>query len=158
MVWLGLTILVHIPLSRIQHLRVHDQYAFIPNWSFFAPVPGTSDYHLMVRDKLVDGTVTVWREADLNLQARGSLGFVWNPAKRTNKALCDIVPILLQVVVSANGQHQTVYFSLPYLMLLNAVSSFPRSPFAVRRQFMLVKTDGPDASPDVLFVSAEHAL
>jgi hypothetical protein len=147
-----------VPLSAVDEVRMRDRLTIIPRWSFFAPIPGTSDYHLLVRDKLVGGTLSTWREVDVHVQPRTALAFLWNPDKRSNKALFDITSMLLQIASKANHQHETVCLSLPYLMLLNTVSSLPRSPFTVGRQFMLVKTDGPGTAPDALFVSNVHEL
>lgn len=157
-IWLGLTILLHVPLSVLDGLRIRDKLAITPSWRFFAPIPGTSDYHLLARDKFVGGTVGAWQEADINSKQRTALAFLWNPDKRSNKALFDVTTTLLQVASKANDQHETIPLSIPYLILLNAVSNLPRSPFTTGRQFMLVKTDGPGALPDLLFISNMHDL
>lgn len=156
-VWLGLTIVIHLPLRLADQVRVRDQLAIIPHWTFFAPAPGTIDYHLMVRDKYAGEAASPWREVDPPVQPNTAVAFLWNPNKRPNKALFDITSMLLQIVGKTDDLRE-VYLSLPYLMLLNTVSCLPRSPFTKHRQFMLVMTSGPDNAPDILFVSNPHEL
>ncbi len=155
-IYLGLTIFSHLPIPLARSLNVRDRFAVIPHWSFFAPTPGVSDFHLMVRDRLVGGKFSLWKEVPVGCQTRSPFAFLWHPGKRSGKALLDLTTTLLGVVQNAGGRQEQIYLSLPYLMLLHAVSALPASSVSIGRQFLLAKMDGPDAAPDVLFVSNVH--
>src|SRR5581483_6746809 len=60
--YLGLSILSHLPLPWGRSLNARDRLAIIPHWTFFAPNPGTSDFHLLARDRLAGGGFSAWKE------------------------------------------------------------------------------------------------
>lgn len=156
--WFVLTVIHHLPCKAFDTVRAADKLMLLPRWNFFAPQPGISDFHVLVRDQLVDGSASAWQQLEVPSPRRTVLSSLWHPGKRGPKALFDTVTTLLVMTSNRSIEARLVPFSLPYLMLLNAVSSLPRSPFTVGRQFMLVKTDGLGAWPDVLFVSNVHEL
>lgn len=157
-VWFVLTILHHLPFRLFDEIRASDSLRLLPRWNFFAPEPGVSDFHLLFRDHLVDESVTPWQKFKIERTQRSLVSWLWQPNKRVPKAVFDLGTSLLSVVTDSTKAPEMVPFSLPYLMFLNAVSSMPKSPFTVSRQFVLVKTDGVSAPPDVLFISHVHEL
>src|ERR1043165_8847499 len=68
-------------------LKRHDHFALVPAWSFFAPNPGTTDLHLLYRDKLLDGNITLWRQVRLHSSFERCF---WNPDKRLQKGIADM--------------------------------------------------------------------
>ena len=156
--YLGLSILSHLPLPWVRSLNLRDRLAIIPHWTFFAPTPGTSDFHLLARDRLAGGGFSAWKEVATGGLPRTPLAFLWYPGKRPNKALLDLTTTLLKVARAADGRQEEVYLSIPYLMLLHTVSALPPSPLCAGRQFLLAKTDGRGAPPEVLFVSNVHEV
>lgn len=138
-------------------LRARDPCAYVPWWTFFAPTPGVIDMRLLWREQLIDGGLGPWHEA---LPPRGGvLRAVWNPAKRTRKAVYDCGQI-----VSRGGDSADVsltVMSLPYLMVARYVVGLPASPLGAARQFAVVKTRGPDDGDgpfELAFVSPWHRL
>ena len=77
-----------------------DLFSLIPTWNFFAPNPGTNDYHLLYRERLDTGEYGVWMEIPFPKQS-GLLKLVWNPRKRRAKVLSDIVISLGTAVAEA---------------------------------------------------------
>ena len=134
-------------------IRRLDPFGLLPEWRFFAPVPGRSDYYLLYRDELGDGATTAWREVVLERPRRWCYP-VWNPGRRERKALVDLVADL----GSATEDGRVSPLSLPYLSLLWAVSELPRAPSARSRQFMLMASTGARARPEPIFCSARHTL
>ena len=110
---------------------------------------------MVYRDHLPDGNTTNWTEATVATQRRW-WNAVWNPEKRGSKALTDCVVILAKHVVA---QDPAIQASIPYLNLLNHISSFPRLGEIQYTQFALVQTHcrGSAAEPDVMFLSSLHA-
>ena len=72
-----------------------DTFSLIPSWNFFAPNPGTTDYHLFYRDKLESDELSVWREIPIEKEP-SLLKAIWNPHKRKSKVLSDVVSIVNQ--------------------------------------------------------------
>jgi hypothetical protein len=105
--WFGVSVLNQLeatgyPAARRIALVVKslDLFSLIPTWNFFAPNPGTNDYHLLYRERLDDGAYGVWREVPFPKQS-GLLKLVWNPRKRRAKVLSDVVVSLGSAVAEA---------------------------------------------------------
>lgn len=141
----------------VGRLRSHDIFSLIPNWSFFAPRPGTSDYHLLFRDIAADGAPLSWEEIPL-ADKRSLRGALWNPQKRKTKTLSDVVRGLL--VLAQDTTLKDYSMTLPYLAILNYVSSLPRPAGRLETQFMILKSEGffSRDDPKFLFLSNLHSL
>ena len=155
-VWLVVSVLAQFDLSAARVLKGHDVFSLLPRWSFFAPRPGTFDYHLLYRDLLSDGTFAPWREIPL-ADERTIGGALWNPEKRCRKALSDTVRSLTQLLKSA-GNKSSLALSIPYLTTLNYVGSRDHDLQATATQFMILRTDGFLAAgdPRLVFQSDLH--
>ena len=153
--WLLLSVLVLFPGPNAA-IRRWDWFALIPEWRFFAPVPGQHDYYVLYRDKFSDDTVTDWTELEITGH-RWWWSIVWNPGRRANKALLDTV---MELAVRATAEDPVIEISIPYLTLINYVSSVPRSASPKFTQFLLMRSPGraPDEEPEVLFGSELHSL
>jgi hypothetical protein len=152
-IWLLLSLIAQLPYKIGSWVRARDPFGVIPSWSFFAPNPARTDPHLLYRHRLADGTVTDWTEAFVGRPVW--YRFVWNPDRRAEKAISDATSSLQRRVRAAG-----VWLSLPYLLLLEHVSSLPTPHGAVGVQFALMGSWGPGATsePFVRFVSATHSL
>ncbi len=155
--WFLISALAQLKWAPTKWLKAHDHFSLIPNWSFFAPRPGTSDYHLVFRDTDSNGAAGQWREIPL-ADKRTLWGAVWNPQKRRTKTLSDVVRGL--VILSQDRTLRDYSLTLPYLAILNYISSIPRSGPSVQTQFMILKSEGfySERDPQFLFLSKEHRL
>ncbi|WP_019544894.1 hypothetical protein [Streptomyces sulphureus] len=139
--------------------RVDPGNVTLPVSTFFAPRPGTTDTHLLVRDELLDGSTTEWAEYPVS-QDRSLRQMVWHPNRRREKALCDVQNDLAFLVRQDKGPEH-IHMTVPYLALLNFVSHrCPHAPDSRRVQFLLVASGGHDETeePDVLLASDFHTL
>jgi hypothetical protein len=154
-VWFVISVLCLLPSLR-DHIRRRDVLTLIPEWKFFAPNPGQWDYHLVYRDQLPGGILTDWTEV-AEVTPRAWWNAVWNPAKRGNKALADCVVVMAKHIVAEDG---VIEASVPYLTLLNYISSLPRLGRTEYTQFALIQfhARGSREEPELLFVSALHSL
>lgn len=137
-----------------------DYLALIPAWSFFAPNPGTRDFELLFRDRLVDGQHTPWKEIERPV---GSfVRAIWNPSKRRQKAVVDMCSLLTRMAAGNRTElgARHVILSVPYLGLLTYVSSLEAGPLSLSRQFLIATTFGyhSDKKPEILYISNLHAL
>ncbi|HEU4679969.1 MAG TPA: hypothetical protein VFS35_10640 [Terrimicrobiaceae bacterium] len=140
-------------------LRSLDIFGLVPVWTFFAPNPGMTDYYLLYRDRLPDGSFDNWRKVDLKEAENGFRLAFWNPAKRKHKALSDIVSSLVRL--AKHRQSETLIVSVPYLLILNLVTSRPHSLGANGTQFMVLEHGGFSGEPErsrVIVMSAIHGL
>jgi hypothetical protein len=157
--WLVVSILSQFSFKWFERVRHRDVFGLLPLWTYFAPNPGQSDYHLVCRDKLADGRLSQWREVEIN-EPRKWYSLLWNPEKRGKKVLVDAVQVLAELVTTSGAQKSALMLSTPYLLALNVVSHLEREPGATHRQFAIVETFGftPSSEMEVLLVSGFHAL
>lgn len=155
--WFVLSALSQLKLQPLQKLKARDNFSLLPNWSFFAPRPGTFDYHLLFRDGDSSGNFNKWEEVPL-ADPRTLWGAVWNPGKRNKKALSDSVHALAQR--SKTQPLKAVQLTIPYLATLNYISSLPHTESATHTQFMILRSDGffSQKDPQVVFLSYVHSL
>lgn len=157
-VWFVLSFVAQLSERTLRALRRYDFLGVIPVYNFFAPTPGTLDYHLLVRDQSPDGALTPWRE--LPYSPRTPYDFVWNPGRRYNKALFDVMKDLSTWIHELNGEKDPLYLSPPYIAVLNHVSALPRTDPVARTQFMLMSSKrqakGTKIAP--VFLSSLHPL
>lgn len=133
-VWFAVSILNQFENGRwVGPLKDRDVAALIPNWTFFAPRPGTSDFELIYRDLGADGGVGPWRVAPSGGDPRWR--FIWRPAKRREKLITDCVVSFLPEYDPASRAH---LLGLPYLLLLALIEAEPGDFRAVSRQFGIV--------------------
>jgi hypothetical protein len=156
-VWFLISALSQLKIRGMSQLKTHDIFSLIPNWSFFAPRPGTSDYHLLFRDFSASGSPCKWQEIPL-AEERTIWGAFWNPQKRRTKTLSDVVRGLLQLAQDSSVKDFSL--TLPYLAILNYISSLPRSAPNAETQFMILKSEGffSEQDPKFLFLSNSHRL
>lgn len=156
-VWLMATVLNQI--SRFQAwLARRDPYNLLPSWAFFAPNPGYHDYHLLARELRRNGSLGPCI-AITELPERRHWHAIWNPAKRSQRALQDAMQAVkrLRRWSKANAVVQS---SLPYLLLLHYVlTEYPASSDATALQFIVVETTGREGKRVwISFVSGFHRL
>lgn len=127
-----------------------NYFSLIPKWTFFAPRPKTTDYQLCYQDRLV-GSDAICDPIEISVLPKGglrpALRFIWNPSKRNTKAINDMTSFIASYKIkhrrkiAKNALALELY--VPYLVMLNYVSSRARVPAAeYRRRFIVRKTFG----------------
>lgn len=140
---------------RYRIVRALFRLGFVPQWSFFAPAPGTQNLYLLYRDVGANGEVTTWRVVHRMDEARPPWSFVWNPRRRLRKALLDL--ILALELGREEMRPDVLKLSTPYLLILHHLSCLPRAQQALATEF-LVMVSNPDQLPRVAFQSERHRL
>jgi hypothetical protein len=158
-VWGALSTAFQFDHPRMRRLSYRDCFGLLPLWTFFAPSPGQTDYHLVYRDQTEDGSTTDLCEISLG-ERRSACSWLWNPEKRGRKVLSDIVQMLLEISSAEGTKPSVLLLSTPYTLVLHAVMAEPLSPGAVRRQFVIAQTRGffRDGPPEVLLRSSFHRV
>lgn len=147
-----------------------DPFSIVPRFTFFAPRPGTRDLHLLFRDVFEDG-YGPWTELPVLGEWRLSHA-LWHPRKRQKKALFDCVHGLSRLAgeraksavvgkKSALSLLRHFRLTIPYLTLLNVVTSLPRARPAVATQFLILESAGPARAATFcrpLLLSSVHRL
>jgi hypothetical protein len=113
--WVVLTIANQFNFRWMRHIKALDFMLLIPRWTFFAPNPSLTDFHLSYRTIAADGTASEWEEIDL-IAKRTLLSAVWNPDKRVTKAVIEAVAFLVPL---SRRFPDLVLDSPPYRCLLN---------------------------------------
>jgi hypothetical protein len=158
-VWFGFTILGQINSKALTWAKAHDPLSLIPRWTFFAPRPGTSDYHLVFQLYSAEKEFP-WHEEELS-DRRTLRGSVWNPLKRNKKALSDAVRSLARISKALDGEELwQIQYSVPYIASLSFLSRLPHPFSATHIRFMILESEGffTVREPQLLFLSAKHAL
>lgn len=143
----------------VKWMKNRDVFALIPIWSFFAPNPGRTDYHLLFRDQLVSGEWCPWRE--ISQGPRTALRSVWNPGKRRAKGLTDHISSLMRSLNGVELEPIVMVLHPSYLTLLRWVTMQASDPRSRSRQFLVAQTSGfgvESSDPEILFISLAHPL
>ena len=156
--WLLVSTICQFNILRLEDFfRRMDYFSLLPRWSFFAPNPGVTDYHLLYRDKCEKNECGRWREYAI-ASKRTLLGALWNPKKRTKKALADAVQTLIRSSKELTpAQYKT---SVCYIALVNFIASLPRNTEGKATQFMIMESYGhyTEKDPRMLFRSEFHKI
>jgi hypothetical protein len=140
-------------------LKALNIFGLIPIWTFFAPNPGMTDYYLLYRDRLPDGSLDNWKKIELKGSENGFRLAVWNPMKRRNKVLSDLICAIAEFIKDSGPEAVTV--SVPYILILNFIASRPHSLGTDGTQFMVLEHCGFSGEPErtrVLMISGIHRL
>ncbi|MEU3874449.1 MULTISPECIES: hypothetical protein [Streptomyces] len=144
-----------LPRLKQWHQR-YDPLGFVPRYHFFAPRPGTYDYHLLVRTG-PDGTPSFgpWRELAPPRRRRW-WHVLWNPDRRQRKQLFDLTMRLCRA--DARCEDPATPLSIPYLLLLGHAGGAVGDDGQV--QFMIARSAGyrRGEPPQAVFVSRPHRL
>jgi hypothetical protein len=156
--WFALSVLNQLSFGWAKRLTPPDVLHLIPRWTFFAPRPGMSDHHLLVRQLRSDGVLSEFRE--LPIRDRGRWAFLLNPDKRVKKAVLDLAIILQRLLASAEWDTTNIRMSFPYLVLLHYISGVHYDESTLAIQFCILVTSGPRdvASPRLLLSSEFHRV
>lgn len=160
LVWFILSILFQLDQPWFHRISQRDRFGLLPRWTFFAPNPGTSDYHLLYRDRLPDGGFTDWVEIPM-IAERQLASCLWNPDKRAKKVLADVAMMLIESSrVLPPKDHSVLLVTLPYLILLNIVVNHQPALAGAKRQFVIAETLGFSfqEGPRLLMKSDLHAM
>lgn len=151
-IWIILTIAFQFTPMQVR-MRSLDPLYMLPSWSFFAPVPNSSDYVFFLRYENHHETSS-WREP--GLPAPPSLGFLWDPARRQRKVVIDISQSLGEFARS--GQHDVLHYTTAYLLLLQYASNKSEA-FLARGVQVAIGTRPADGEEFILFFQSHmHEL
>jgi hypothetical protein len=146
--------------ARTRHLisRLGSAGFLVPAWNFFAPNPGVYDHFLLYRDRWTIGAIGRWKEIPHLSETRKWRAFIWNPEKLERKALLDFVGSLQELATREGVPLLAIKLSLPYLFVLNFVSTQPHDSHAVATQFLIMRRSRGDGTVSPLFVSGFHSV
>jgi hypothetical protein len=145
-----------VPLAWWRRIADRDPVHLLPQWSFFAPNPGTMNSHLVYRDRRAEGW-GAWQE--LCPPAVPRARWLWNPSRFERKALTDLLSGLARSRTAHPGE--SIQLAVCYVALLTWVMAQPTTCHdLVARQFaILVATGhGADRRLRVGVVSNEHRV
>ena len=172
-IWLALSIPHQFDSGLGRWVRRLNFGGLVPIWTFFAPKPGTSDYHIIIRDGS-SGCPGEWVELEWCHQRR-ILDAIWHPDRQRTKVIVDcingIAMQLKEMRATRSMRSEAVTegilsapylaISAPYLVLLNVVMSAPlQCANATARQFAILEVKPGQVSdrPKVILCSPAHDL
>jgi hypothetical protein len=141
--WLILTCANQPVFKSHKWINRYDLFRLIPVWTFFAPNPGVSDFNLLSRVKLNDGTITTFQEIPLRSKKELSTA-LFNPERRLQKALNDHArTILMQIDNEITEQNkENIKLTFSYISVLNYCAKLPLAPRAYAIQFVILESFG----------------
>lgn len=153
--WFLISILNQFRLEWFKSIKYRDIFALIPSWSFFAPNPGRTDYHLMTRFETKKETITPWQ--DLSINHKTTISGIWNPRKRMQKTLTDCTSEIKYLKVDYNTD--SIELTNAYLTILSIALTF-RHPDATKIQFSIIETYGHfnPTQPNPILISNWHNI
>jgi hypothetical protein len=157
--WLLISALaqVEVVVPRLRTIRRFDLFSVVPQYNFFAPVPGTKDFHLLVRSTTQNGEFSRWLELT-SVPGRRWWNCLWNPDRRVRKALFDHATTLARE--SQACSLTALQISIPYLVLLNHATAVIAPLGASQVQFLIAMSSGTCSTEDArpLFLSQVHQV
>lgn len=161
--WVALTAANNIYIIPIQiRSRINPLGLFLLHSRFFSPRPGSTDEHVLVHDRLSDGSLTEWEEVVLDGPRRVHNALWSSPGRREQKALVDSAGQVAMLVGHHHGDSNAyVHRTVSYLTVLNVATYLcQHRDDAVQTQFMLVQSSGYDTTtpPAMRFISDFHGL
>jgi hypothetical protein len=141
--WLILTCANQPVFKSHKWINRNDLLRLVPVWTFFAPNPGVSDFNLLSRAKMEDGTITRFQEIPLRSKKEISKG-LFNPERRLQKALNDHArSILMQIDNQITDQNkENIKLTFSYISVLNYCAKLPLAPRAYAVQFVILESFG----------------
>lgn len=138
-----------------------DKLHLLPNYSFFAPIPLTSDYRLAYKI-ISDSADTEWIELEM-YKKFNLLRLVWNPFKYYNKGMIDLSHFLVtEFNALAEADKKYINISLNYLSILMVISKYlkARGEKDITIRFAILCSEGVDTVKvkDVMFASGHQKL
>ncbi|MEZ5139253.1 MAG: hypothetical protein R2711_10960 [Acidimicrobiales bacterium] len=145
--------------DRAELARRPSRLLLLRQYRLFAPIPGRSDLHLVVRDHGVDGAPRPCREVPM-VPLRHWSQVLWNPQKRRWLPVRPLLVDLVRAGAALEDRPIAIELTTPYLVLLGVVGAEPAADDVRARQFLIVERYGhePEEAPRVLFCSAVHRL
>jgi hypothetical protein len=159
LLWGTLTVINQFEYSWVQNIRKLDFFYLVPRWTFFAPNPGTFDYHIVYRFRDLNNSITNFKEIDLQREKRFSTG-LWNPQRRIGKAVLDVGMELENLGIKSHANPENIQLSLSYLILLNFVKQHSDNTNFHYVQFVILKSYGyfDKNKPILILCSAFHRI
>jgi hypothetical protein len=146
--WFAVTVANQFDSVRTKSIiQAHDPLGLVPIWTFFAPRPGMSDYHLVYRQVSPSQPMTDWTEIPI-VTIRHWSHIFWNPNRRRAKVVSDCMHALGAEVQDARQNsvesptlQRRLLVSIPYLTLLSIVMAYDAKcvPEGAYRQFAIVE-------------------
>jgi hypothetical protein len=155
--WLVITLFAQH--SRFQPLiNSIDAFHVIPRWTFFAPNPGTRDYHLVLRDRCRDGRMSSWKSVSI-YSPRPRFGYLWHPQKRASKIMNDAIQSIKLLLKCGDVGATGLPFTMPYLLLLYyAAHAVPPEADAIEFQIAIIESTGHEKRKlECSFLSSFHS-
>jgi hypothetical protein len=139
--WLVATVINQPNYKWAKRLTGFDVLHILPRWTFFAPNPGTSDYHFVYRQMDEEGAISAFKEISL-LNERSLIACFWNPDKRVKKALLDLSISMNQLIVTKEVNENNLRLTFPYVAFLNFLSKFSFDDKTNSVQFLILVSCG----------------
>jgi hypothetical protein len=141
--WLLLTCANQPVFKTHKLINRQDLFRLVPVWTFFAPNPGVSDFNLLSRVKLDDGTITTFEEIPLRSKKELRTA-LFNPERRLQKALNDHArTILAQIDTEITEENrENIKLTFSYISVLNYCAKLPLAPHACAVQFIILESFG----------------
>lgn len=165
--WLILSAVNQFHGDRVSAIRRYDRLHLLPVWTFFAPNPGRSDYHILARDRGANGEIGPWVDVMPIPRQRLRSSF-WNPEKRRVKVVSDAVGSIVETMVTCRKESQareslerSLVIYGPYLLLVNIVLHVaPHEKGSRASQFAIVERFGfgAESPPMPILSSRFHNL
>ncbi len=158
-----LTVVYVLPHGGNLIARLHYLRPLVPMWNFFAPNPGTDDYHVLVRTGDSPDSLGSWAEASAFERPTDLRSLLWDPARIERKALFDLVQQLGLHSISRASEPNVdgLKLSVPYIsslfFALNTIHAEAEDSSNRVVQFMIMREDPPSGDMEVLFVSGLHS-
>jgi hypothetical protein len=162
LLWIFFTLVSQTGFEWDDRIFHFDVFRLIPVWTFFAPNPGVSDFNLLLRTRLPDGTLTPFTQIPLKGR-KNILMAIFNPHRRLQKALHDHAQAISMQVAGGTlteENKEDIQLTFNYISILNYCTQLPSVSGSSALQFMILESFGYHEfrEPQVILNSGFHKL
>ncbi len=158
--WIVATVIFSIYSSKFKLLSKIGIFGYlVPQWNFFAPNPGMSDFYLLYRTQTESGEVSNWKNIN-EIPKRKWYSIFWNPDKIKKKAILDYAVELKSSFsdIKNEGDEQLLTISSPYLLIINSISYMLKNSGHNFVQFMILEENCLTEDISACLISKLHKI
>jgi len=157
--WTVLTLINQFDYDWVKNIVRYDIFRLIPRWTFFAPNPGTNDFHFLYRGMDDHKRTSEFNEL-IDESSRSLLSFLWNPKKRVKKVLVDLAISTSQIVAKKMINESNIKISFNYIAYLNFCQKSKLDTSMKFVQFVVLISKGflSQEDPKMLLCSEFHKI
>lgn len=160
LLWIILTVIFSMFSGKFKIVSKIGVFGYlIPQWNFFAPNPGTSDFYLLYRTQTESGVLSHWKNLN-EISERKWYSTFWNPDKIRKKAILDYAIEFKSSFskIEKENDEKFLIISSPYLLIINLISNILKGSKEKFVQFLILEENCSNNEMTTCLISKMHKI